>query len=341
MVIAAALVIGVADYALIGALPQAVGHDVDDIVNVLCNPAAIGLPPHMVTRLVDAEANADAIRAAFDDFSARLPEDATFLFYFSGHGERTRDGSGEQSWLLPHDVDPSRLADTALSSTEIRRRLAGIAAERQVLMIDACHAGGIGSAKCTGGYTPKGFGRSGIDALAQGAGLALLTSSRADEVSIILRGERNSVFTTALLEALGGEAHDRGDGVIGVFDVFEYVSSTVPLRVDQHPIFHASDLDSNFALARRSFTPPARTMATDQLVELFSKLYPAGPLQDAIWARAGGDLSRLLLTGSGVAQWHSAITKMNLGGGGLVLDELIQAALADYPSHPQLIALAD
>lgn len=336
--IAHALIVGVADYASVPRLPAAVGHDVADIAALLVDPNGPGVPHDMITLLVDRDAKAAAIRAAFVDLAARVPEDGTFLFYFSGHGERAVFADKEQSWLLPHDADLTRLEATALASTEIVALLDAIRAKRQVLMIDACHAGGIGSSKGAENASPKGFGAYGMDALARGAGRALLTSSRADETSAILPGARNSVFTTALIEALGGATIDRGDGLIGVLDVFDYVSAEVPKRIDQHPIFHAGDLDSNFALARRPATTPSSAPTIGDLTTLFTRLYPAGPLQDDLWSRAGGDVSRLVLTGIGAAQWHSALNKVRLGGGGLQLDDLLHAAAADYPNHPELTA---
>ena len=59
----------------------------------------------------------------------------------------------------------------------------------------------------------------------------------------------NSLFTHFLLEALRGNARTRGDGLIRVFDVFDYVSEEVPARGRQHPIFKATDLENNFPIA--------------------------------------------------------------------------------------------
>jgi hypothetical protein len=47
---------------------------------------------------------------------------------------------------------------------------------------------------------------------------------------------------------LQGKAFTRGDGLIRVFDVFDYVSEKVPTRRPQHPIFKA-EIESNFPIA--------------------------------------------------------------------------------------------
>jgi hypothetical protein len=195
----------------------------------------------------------------------------------------------------------------------------------------------MGSAKAPV-QMPKGFGKSGIEALSQGAGRVLLTSCRPDEVSGILGGARNSIFTAALIEAVLGGAIDRGNGLVGVLDVFDYVSAEVPKRRDQHPIFHAGDLDGNFPVARRK---PEQAPPSDinTLAALFAELYPAGPRDERIWARAGGNISRLDLSGSGFAQWHAALTKARAGGGGLTLKALYAEALKDFEGNPALSTL--
>ncbi len=334
-----ALLVGVARYAAISSLPEAVRHDVEDLSTVLRDPRAGGLPAEHVRTLVDEAATAKAIREALAEIAVMMPADGSLLLYFSGHGDRADDGGKERSWLLPHDFDPQDVATTALSSNEIVTMLDAAGGSRQVVMVDACHAGGVGSLKGDRAL-PKGIGRGAIDDLGKGAGRALLTSSRADEYSSVLPAARNSVFTGALLEGLGGATIDRGDGLIGVLDVFQYVADTVPTRVDdQHPVFHAMDLENNFALARRRPIPPAGTADVNRLARLFSDLYPIGPTQDGVWARAGGQVSQLNLSGNGLAQWHSALTKV-VRGGGLTLKRLVVAAMEDYPHNAALKTLA-
>lgn len=332
-----ALLVGVSRYASVDDLPQAVRSDVQDLKALLQDAGTCGLAPASVGALLDGEATADKLRRKLRDMAAVSTEEELFLFYFSGHGHRKTVGGTERTWLLPHDADLTDLDRTALSADELRDIMGAVVSKRQVILVDACHAGGLGAAKSTGPH-PAGFAKSGVDALAAGAGRALLSSSRADEKSLILQGERNSVFTAALLEALRGAATDRGDGLVGVLDVFEYVSRTVPARADQHPVLRADDLEGNFPLARRStsITMPKPGSAPEDAAKLLATLYPAGPTQDQIWARSGGDVARLALGGNGLAQWHSALSKIALGGGGTTMARLLLAVGEDYPDNADL-----
>lgn len=333
-----ALLVGVSQYREIQGLPEAVRNDVADLAALLQRPGAGGLDPSAVTILLDEQATASTLRSALVEAGQHAGEDGTLLFYFSGHGERALIDQRERSWLLPYDAKLAALTATALSSDEIADLLDTLPPRRQVLMIDACHAGGIGTIKGTAAV-PKGFGKSGIETLSTGAGRALLTSSRADETSGILFGARNSIFTTALIEAMNGAAIDRGDGQIGVLDVFEYVSRQVPRHADQHPVFHAGSLEGNFSIVQRLPAPKAEILEIDCLLDIFRRLYPTGPTQDEIWSRAGGDVSGLALGGTGTAQWYSALKKAQQGGGGLTIVQLARTALGDYPNNEQLSAL--
>ena len=71
-----------------------------------------------------------------------------------------------------------------------------------------------------------------------------------------------------------------------------------------------------------------------------SELYPEGPADEKIWLRAGGDLSRIKLTGTGRAQWYAALRTLQLGGGGAEMStsNLLRAALEDFPQQPDLLA---
>ncbi len=52
-----------------------------------------------------------------------------------------------------------------------------------------------------------------------------------------------------LLQALRGQCHTLGDGYVRVFDVFRYVADHVPTLASQHPIFKATAMEEDFAIA--------------------------------------------------------------------------------------------
>ena len=65
-------------------------------------------------------------------------------------------------------------------------------------------------------------------------------------------------------------------------------------------------------------------------------------MDQEVWARAGGDPSRLHLNETERTAWFAALRTLRLGGGGAGIrrESLIAIALDDYPHHPELATLA-
>jgi hypothetical protein len=143
------------------------------------------------------------------------------------------------------------LAQTAISGVELTEALRHIPARKVVVVFDCCHAGGIGQPKEAVALVLKaGLPESYYEALATGQGRVILASSRSSESSWVLPSDSNSLFTTHLLAGLrGGIASD--DGLIRIFDLFEYLQPKVTAdQPAQHPVFKA-ELEENFPVALR------------------------------------------------------------------------------------------
>jgi|SRR6185369_2297702 len=351
-----ALVIAVAAYPQVAPLPKVVIDDARGVAAVLTSPEHCGYDPQKLALLLDANATLDALRRELHALANRAKADDTVVIFFSGHGARIGDAANPESALVPVDCDPTQISSTVLSERELSAALSRITAQRLVVLIDACHSGGAGSFKATSNTQPLqlGFSEKSLNRLAQGTGRVLIASSRATETSLVLAGATNSLFTEHLLDALRGGARTQGDGVIRVFEVFNHISEKVRASAPgrQHPIFKASDLEDNFAIALdRGGTKSARIAAVvdtrhdplRQLEDILCSLYPAGPEDQEIWARAGGDLSRLRLVGTGRANWFAALQTLQRGGGGVGITQykLVEAALDDFPHHPDLRKLVN
>ena len=350
-----AVVIGVANYRNVyPPLPEAVLNDARDIAAVLTSKAYCGYESRDVHLLLDGDATLARIRTALDSVANTSGPGDTVVIFFSGHGSLVGEPADPESALLPVEWNGRTPETTSLSETEFSSVLRRITAQRLLVLIDACHSGGAGSFKGTGtgespalGYNEKSLGR-----LAQGTGRVLIASSRADETSLVLPNAPNSVFTSKLLGALRGQGRTSGDGVIRVFEIFNHVAQMVKRSVPgrQHPIFKASDLEDNFPVALdrggvKSDAPAEASTAMSevwsQLRDIMPELYPLGPMDQEIWARAGGDPSRIHLNDTGRAAWFGALRVLRLGGGGggIGRKSLIETALEDYPHHPELAAL--
>ena len=84
---------------------------------------------------------------------------------------------------------------------------------------------------------------------------------------------------------------------------------------------------------------PSTSELDDLFVETACELYPLGPMDSEIWARAGGNPSQLDGSGTGQRQWDAAIRKIR-NGNQVRAASLIAAMSDDYPSNNRLNYLA-
>lgn len=226
-----ALVVGIARYQNIRQLPEV--KDATDIAALLADEKRGGYPDKNVRLLRDEEATLTAIRRELVELAGRAsPESAVFI-YFSGHGGAVASGPRAGQYLLPVDVaypDDDALAATAIRDQEFTEALRAIPAQKVLIVLDCCHAGGIGQPRilsAAGQDLPRPL--SDYDVLRGGEGRVILASSRADELSWVPAGSEY--------------------GFVRVFDLFEYLQPKVTAeRRDQRPYFKG-ELGSNFPVA--------------------------------------------------------------------------------------------
>jgi nucleoside phosphorylase len=78
----------------------------------------------------------------------------------------------------------------------------------------------------------------------------------------------------------------------------------------------------------------------EKLFEIACKLYPRGLEDKGIWSRAGGDLSQVMLSSQGKAQWIDGLRLIEHGGGGNIsFSKLIAEMMEDAPNNSALIGL--
>ena len=229
-------------------LPNTV-NDAQGLAHLLQNPARCGYSPQHVHLLTGEGATRGAILAALETISQSANPQSTILIYFSGHGYQARASIGEAYYLLPYGYDTQRLSETAISGQTFIGKLGAIPAQKLLLLLDCCHAGGVGDAKAPGLELSKSpLPPEATALLAEGSGRVLVASSQEDELSFA--GKPYSAFTLALIEALSGVGVAKKDGTVRVADVALHARQVVPGRTDdrQHPILHFEHAD-NFVLA--------------------------------------------------------------------------------------------
>jgi uncharacterized caspase-like protein len=268
-----ALLIGVGDTANPRwALPVTV-KDAEALKAVLTDVNFCAYPnsADRVRLLQDRGATRRAILAGLDWLKecAERDKDATIVIYYSGHG--TYDLSSNAYYLLQHDFDPKDIPKTALSAQTLSEKLKEIDAKRLWVIVDSCHAEGMASAK---GDLPADFlatalPKGVVEALKQGEGRAVFTSSRGNQSSWVRPDGALSVYTYHLIEALKGAANQSGDRVVTLGNVIAHLGKTVAqsartqCQAEQTPFFDTATEDFPIALLRGGKGLPSQPQNPD------------------------------------------------------------------------------
>lgn len=234
------------------ALP-AVVRDVTGLHRVLSNPDHCAYAPEHILRVTGAQSTRAGILGGLgwlrDSLDADESGNSTAVVYFSGHGHR--DASGY--YMLPADVELATLRSSAIAASEFAAALDALRPRRLLVLLDCCHAGGIGAGtreSVTRGprikpeaaplalFMPVVSNRESMSAddaaaLGQDRGRTVISSSQGAERSYVRADGTLSIFTFHLIEALIGHAGARrlpgGRAVVSVLDVASYLDGAVPV----------------------------------------------------------------------------------------------------------------
>lgn len=132
-----AILVGVSDYG--DRLAQLDNTD-DDAVNLAARLRRAGVLDPASVVLTNAEATRASVEAAFARVAAQAGPDDTFLFFFSGHGDRVRSDRGGEA---DGHAETIELRDGALRDHELARLFGTVRARLAVVALDSCFSGGF------------------------------------------------------------------------------------------------------------------------------------------------------------------------------------------------------
>lgn len=161
-----------------------------------------------------------------------------FAFFYAGHGVMSLDGTDEGAdfYLITHDVTQlygksELLESKAISARQLKEWLKQIPAQKQVIILDACQAGGAVETFALRGAAEQ----KAIAQLARSTGTVVLASSGSEQFASELPELGHGLFTYALLQAISGHA-DGGkppDGKITIKEIEAYINDRVPELTQQ------------------------------------------------------------------------------------------------------------
>ncbi len=224
--------------------------------------------------LLDEEATAQAIRAAFGKLSRKTKEEDRVFVFYAGHG-LTRDlpGGGEMGYLLPVDGDKDRIVETGIPMREVQSLSLELPAKHVFFAVDACYSGLMAARSVVVTQRP-GVGVD-VDHLTRGRLRQILTAGERDQPV----GEEagHGLFTRRLLEGLDGEADvSPRDGVLTAEELAAFVQGRVTAASQgrQTPFFGTMQGVGQFVFSvpgpveRRQHADPSDRDRVGRLAEL-------------------------------------------------------------------------
>lgn len=230
-----AVIVGAATYVEMPPL-RYTDNDAFQIYAFLKSPEGGAIPDDQLALLIDEKATKHNIVNAIRGLFNRADNNDVILFYFSGHGV--------QGAFLPVDFDG---INNTLEHAELQNLISQSNAKHKIILADACHSGSIF------GFAPgpkidlsafyKAFDQT-------AGGLALIMSSREEEISIESPDIQSGVFSHFLIKALKGMADLDKNGIVTIQELFDFSYNEVRAYTEnqQSPIIKGN-YDPNIPIA--------------------------------------------------------------------------------------------
>jgi WD40 repeat protein len=179
-----------------------------------------------ITTVLNADVSAAKLDRVFADLKGKVQTGDVFVFFLSGHG-KTQDG---RFYYIPQDFrynGPESITQNAISHDQLKAWFTQIAAQKSVLLFDACESGAL----IQGQIAMRGLeDKTALDHLVRATGATVLTATTDDKPAA--EGYHgHGVFTYTLLSAFAN-ADTNGDGFVDVQELASYVFTQVPLLTD-------------------------------------------------------------------------------------------------------------
>jgi hypothetical protein len=240
-----AVVVGVGKYTSMPTL-KFTSRDAWQFYSFLQSPEGGGLPSEQIAILVDEAATRQNILSTMRQYFLKADANDVVLLYFSGHG---LDGC-----FLPVDYDGY---NNKLRHDEIKKIFQESKAKHKLCIADACHSGSLNYGN--GNLVAKGPAPVSMERYYHAfeetdGGIALLMSSKAEEVSLEDHGLKQGVFSYYVLQGLKGRADANGDYLITIKELYNYVYGKVREYTAgaQTPVL-TGNYDNNMPVAMRRY----------------------------------------------------------------------------------------
>ena len=185
-----------------------------------------------IVSLLNSDATRAKILEALADIKQRAGAEDVFTFFYAGHGvsldipqENGREIS-EFFYILANVTqmsDPDKASSEGISGAEIRKELADIKANKQIMFVDACNSGAFATQFAARGAAEE----NALAKLARATGSVILASTTKDQFATEFKELKHGAFTYVVIEGLVGAAA-LANGQITAAGLKAYIDDQIP-----------------------------------------------------------------------------------------------------------------
>ena len=174
-----------------------------------------GMDPDNAIVLTDRDATVANVQAAFRDMGRRVGPDDTFIYFYSGHGDRVRRTSPERS--DPDALDETiELYDAAIRDNAMSDLLGLVDARISLVVLDSCFSGGFSK-----------------DAISAPGRMGFFSSEEDVTSQVAAKFEAGGYLSRFLIDGVGDRRADRDrDGAISAIELSDYIHERYRSDVD-------------------------------------------------------------------------------------------------------------
>ncbi|MEQ6122532.1 caspase family protein [Reichenbachiella sp. MALMAid0571] len=184
----------------------------------------------------DQEANKGNVVAAFEKIATKAKPNDVFVFYYAGHGMMDESEFENEFFLGLHDItqlygQSEMYREKGISAEELKQYCSKIAAQKQVVILDACQSGGAVETFAKRGVASE----KAMLQLARSAGTVLLASTGSEQYATEFSELGHGVFTYALIEGMAGKADGSNDDKkVTIKELESYLNDRIPELTELH-----------------------------------------------------------------------------------------------------------
>lgn len=178
-----------------------------------------------VKTIYNTEATKENIITAIDSLAIQINPEDVFIFYYAGHG-----GVNEgEFYFIPTDnvslYQKNKLDKSAISATLLQEKFQKIKALKQIVLLDACHAGASTEILAQRGSSSE----KALAQMSRSEGIHVLAAAGSEQQATEFGALGHGVFTYVLMEAISGKADGAPkDGKVTIYELISYLDDQVP-----------------------------------------------------------------------------------------------------------------